>query len=113
MRRNLVRRNRYLLGQTDQYIREIGHKIQEQREQGRAAEEAEEPSASASASASPAAADGRCVTPLVFSIPFGGGQHSSPFVGSLFVTSRGREETPSVLEPTRQAGLASRRARTV
>lgn len=36
-----VRRNRYLLGQTDQYIREIGLKIEEQREEGRAREERE------------------------------------------------------------------------
>lgn len=61
-----MRRNRYLLGQTDQYIREIGHRIQEQREQGeaeRAHEEAGGSSAStaaATASSTPAA-DGRCV----------------------------------------------------
>lgn len=36
-----MRRNRYLLGQTDQYIREIGLKIEEQREEGRAREELE------------------------------------------------------------------------
>lgn len=36
------RRNRYLLGQTDQYIREIGHKIEEQREEGRARKEEED-----------------------------------------------------------------------
>ena len=65
-----LRRNRYLLGQTDQYIREIGHKIQEQREQGEAERAQEEAAGSSTAAAaagasSTPAADERCVMGVV------------------------------------------------